>query len=103
MLPLVSMPAEKAADQIIHACRLGKGDVLITNYANVATYLQAIFPELTQEIFALVHRVLPKMGGIGRGSAFGYESESAITRSLLTELTRRAAERNNEVGLIPDR
>jgi NAD(P)-dependent dehydrogenase (short-subunit alcohol dehydrogenase family) len=99
-LPLVSMPAEKAADQIIHACRLGRGDVMITNVANVAVYLQAIFPELTQEILALVNRVLPKMGGIGHASALGYESESAVTRSFLTELTRRAALQNNEVGSV---
>ncbi|MGN6134971.1 MAG: SDR family NAD(P)-dependent oxidoreductase [Aureliella sp.] len=101
-LPLVSMPAEKAADQILRACRLGKGDVLISNATNIAVYLQAVFPQLTQEILALANRALPKMGGIGTAAAYGYESESPLTRSFLTEWSRQAAERNNEVGLAGD-
>ena len=101
-LPLVSMSAENAASQIIRACRLGKGDVLITNYSNIASYLQAMFPELTQEILALVNRALPKMGGIGNASARGYESESTITRSFITSLSRQAALQNNQVGEMPD-
>ena len=101
-LPLVSMPVEKAADQIIRACRLGRGDVTITNAVNLAVYLQAIFPELTQEILALLNQLLPKMGGIGHAAARGYESESTITRSFLTELSRRAALQNNELDGLGD-
>jgi NAD(P)-dependent dehydrogenase (short-subunit alcohol dehydrogenase family) len=101
-LPVVSMSTEKAANQIIRACRLGKGDVLITNYSNITSYLQAVFPQLTQEILALVNIVLPKMGGIGRASALGYESESSITRSFLTALSQQAAARNNQIGEIGD-
>lgn len=39
---------------------------------------------------------LPRPGGIGRRAARGAESESAISRSWLTSLTRAAELRNHE-------
>ncbi len=96
-LPILSMDAETAARQILVACQQGRGEVLIHSPLNIGIALQRIFPELTQEILALAASVLPRMGGIGRATAKGYESQSAWSPSMLTTLTQRAAAANNEL------
>lgn len=96
-LPIMSMSAEKAADQILHACQQGRGEVFIHTPLNVTIALQNLFPEVTQELISVAARVLPEMGGIGRESAKGHESESAWSPSILTTLTQRAAVANNEI------
>ncbi len=96
-LPIMSMNAETAAEQILTACRHGRGEVFIHSPLNVTIALQNLFPELTQEILALAATVLPKMGGIGRDSAKGHESQSAWSPSVLTALTQQAAAANNQL------
>jgi short-subunit dehydrogenase len=97
-LPLVSMKAESAARQILRACQHGEREVLLRNPTNLGIALQAMLPGATQKALTLVDRLLPAMGGIGERAAKGYESESAWSPSVLTTLTERAAERNNEMG-----
>ncbi len=96
-LPFLSMNAEAAADQILQACRHGRGEVFIHSPLNVTIALQQMFPEITQEILSLAATMLPAMGGIGRRAAKGYESESVWSPSLLTTLTQRAAAANNQL------
>lgn len=96
-LPLVSMPAERAAAQIIRACQRGDDEVWIGNLFNPAMLASRLAPGLTNEVLSLVARLLPAMGGIGQGSARGYESESTISESWLTTLGDAAAQRNNEM------
>jgi len=96
-LPVMSMSAEAAAGQILHACQQGRGELFVTSPLNLTVWLQSMFPEMTQEILALAATVLPKMGGIGRTAAKGYESESSWSPSILTTLTQQAAIANNEM------
>ncbi|KAA5539183.1 SDR family oxidoreductase [Roseiconus nitratireducens] len=96
-LPVLSMDAGMAAEQILDACQQGRGEVFIRSPLNVSILLQNLFPEVTQEILALAETVLPKMGGIGRRAAKGYESESAWSPSVLTTLTQQAAVANNQL------
>ncbi|WP_417745686.1 SDR family NAD(P)-dependent oxidoreductase [Rosistilla oblonga] len=96
-LPVMSMDAETAATQILDACQQGRGEVFIHSPWNMTIALQNLCPELTQEILGLAATVLPKMGGIGRDSAKGHESQSAWSPSVLTTLTQRAAAMNNQL------
>lgn len=57
------------------------------NPLNFAVVLQRFFPGAT------------RMGGIGRRAAFGYESGSRWSPSVLTRLGDAAARRNNEMRL----
>lgn len=95
-LPVMSMSAEAAAKKILRACQDGRGEVLIHSPLNITIPLQNLFPELTEEILALAGSMLPKMGGIGRNSAKGHESESGWAPSILTKLTEQAAVANNQ-------
>lgn len=96
-LPLTSIGAERAAAQIIDACRRGSAELVISTQAQAAVKFRALFPEATADILAVVNRLLPGPGGIGRARAKGKESESSLAPSVLTTLTESAARRNNEL------
>jgi NAD(P)-dependent dehydrogenase (short-subunit alcohol dehydrogenase family) len=97
-LPGVSQDADRAADRIVNACRYGEPELVTALPAALAARFHALMPWLSLETAAAVNQVaLPSPGGIGTNRARGHQSESAITQSPLTKLTRDAAERNNEV------
>jgi NAD(P)-dependent dehydrogenase (short-subunit alcohol dehydrogenase family) len=97
-LPVTSIQAERAARQIIAACRRGQAELVISTQAVLAVRFRALFPEAAADVLALAGRLLPGPGGIGRRRAKGKESESSLSPSLLTTLSDRAALRNNEVA-----
>ena len=97
-LPLTSMSAERAARQIVDACRRGDAEVVLSIQAKLAVLFHGLFPGTTADIMGAINSwALPAPGGIGTRSVPGRESESPITRSPLTALTDRAAARNNEL------
>jgi NAD(P)-dependent dehydrogenase (short-subunit alcohol dehydrogenase family) len=96
-LPIISMSAERAANQILRACQHGDAEVFITNLLNPAVIATKLAPALTTEVLAIVNRFLPSAGGIGQRTKRGYESQSAVSPSPLTALGEQAARRNNEM------
>jgi NAD(P)-dependent dehydrogenase (short-subunit alcohol dehydrogenase family) len=96
-LPLISVGAERAAREIVAACRDGRAELVISLPAKMAVMFDALFPELTSDLFGLANRLLPAPGGIGQREAKGKESGSIWSPSWLTTLNERAALRNNEV------
>lgn len=96
-LPLVTLPAERAAGLIIEACRRGEPHVTLSLPAKAAARASAIAPSLTARVLQKIQRMLPSPGGIGTARASGLESRSQRSPSLLTRLGDRAALRNNEL------
>jgi hypothetical protein len=97
-MPAASISADAAARRIIHACRHGQAETMISLPARLATTFHGVFPGLTSELNAWINQALPEPGGIGTDRALGNHSETNLTRSDLTVLSRQAAEANNEVG-----
>jgi short-subunit dehydrogenase len=95
-LPIAAMSAERAARQILTACKRGEAEVVLSLPAKIAATLQSIFPGMTADVMSLVNRLLPAPGGIGTRRAQGSESESSLSPSLLTSLGDKAARENNE-------
>jgi NAD(P)-dependent dehydrogenase (short-subunit alcohol dehydrogenase family) len=96
-LPLTSINAERAARQVIAACRRGDAELIITVQANIAVLARTIAPELFQDAMALMAGLLPGPAGPdGDVARPGRESESGWAPSTLTAPTYRAAEENNE-------
>lgn len=95
-LPLFSVSAERAAREIVDACRSGRAELVISLPAKLAVMFDTMFPELTSDLFALANRLLPTPGGIGQREAKGKESRSFWSPSWLTTLNESAAMRNNE-------
>jgi short-subunit dehydrogenase len=96
-LPFITMSAERAASQILSACRYGRARVTLSLPAKAAVLMNAIAPDITAELSRLAASVMPQFGGIGRNSAKGHDSESSWSPSMLTTLNDRAAARNNEM------
>ncbi|MGB8508058.1 MAG: SDR family NAD(P)-dependent oxidoreductase, partial [Pyrinomonadaceae bacterium] len=96
-LPFSSIKAERAARQIIAACRRGDAELIISMQAVAAVKFHALFPEATADMLALAGALLPAPGGIGTRRAKGKDSESALSPSPLTALNESAARNNNEM------
>ncbi len=96
-MPLLSMSADRAAAQVIRACRYGRAKITLSLPAKLAVIANTLAPELTADINGLAASLMPGRGGIGRTAVTGSESESSWSPSMLTTLNERAAERNNEV------
>jgi NAD(P)-dependent dehydrogenase (short-subunit alcohol dehydrogenase family) len=97
-LPGLSMDAESAAREIVAACRRGDAEVVLSAPAKLGVAFHGLFPGATADLLGLVNRLLPRAGGIGTARAKGRESESPLSRSVLTTATRRAARENNETA-----
>jgi short-subunit dehydrogenase len=95
--PLVSMSADRAAAQIIRACRYGRAKITLSLPAKLAEVANTMAPELTADFNSLAASLLPGRGGIGRAAVKGSKSESSWSPSVLTALSERAAARNNEL------
>jgi short-subunit dehydrogenase len=96
-LPLLTVSAENAARQVVHACKRGDAELVISIPAKIAVLFDSLFPEAMSQMLALANRVLPAAGGVGTEQRKGRESTSAWSPSWLTTLNEEAALRNNEV------
>jgi NAD(P)-dependent dehydrogenase (short-subunit alcohol dehydrogenase family) len=97
-LPVTSMKAERAARQIVAACKRGKAEVVLSIQAQAAATFHGIFPGLTADGMGVVNQLLPGPGGIGEQTAKGKDSSSYFSPSVLTLLNDKAAIQNNEMG-----
>jgi NAD(P)-dependent dehydrogenase (short-subunit alcohol dehydrogenase family) len=96
-LPLVAISADRAAAKIIDACRHGDAELTITPQAKLAVAAHGVAPGLVTKLMTLANWFLPRpVGPEGDRQREGHESETRLTRSPLTALTRKAAARNNE-------
>jgi NAD(P)-dependent dehydrogenase (short-subunit alcohol dehydrogenase family) len=95
-LPILSMSAESAANQIISAIKRGDAEVVLSIPAQIGVKFHALFPGLTSTILSWVNRFLPEAGGIGSDRAQGKDSTSSFSPSALTTLGDKAAQQNNQ-------
>jgi NAD(P)-dependent dehydrogenase (short-subunit alcohol dehydrogenase family) len=99
-LPLASISPERAARQIIRACRYGDAELIITVQAKMAVMARTVAPELFADLMSMINQLLPgpsmRDGDVARE---GRESESDVAgpSAPLTASTYRAAEENNEM------
>jgi NAD(P)-dependent dehydrogenase (short-subunit alcohol dehydrogenase family) len=96
-LPGISMDAERAARQIVAACRDGDAEVVLSMPARIVALAQGLAPGVMAEALCLVNRLLPAADGGGTRRARGHESESALAPSWLTALGDEAARRYNQL------
>jgi len=94
-MPLVSINAERAARQIVEACREGRDSLILTPAARAASMAQALSPSLLSQSLRAMNKVLPR-DTPDKSSRSGWESRSVWSPSPLTVLADRAVERNNE-------
>jgi NAD(P)-dependent dehydrogenase (short-subunit alcohol dehydrogenase family) len=97
-LPVTSIAVERAAQQIVDACRYGDPELTISIQAQAIARANAHFPRLTGEVMALVNRLLPgPQPGAGTARKTGWQSQSPVAPSVLTHLSDEATTENNEL------
>jgi NAD(P)-dependent dehydrogenase (short-subunit alcohol dehydrogenase family) len=97
-LPVMTISAERAAGQILAACRHGDAELVITVQAKLAVLARTIAPELFSSALSLVHRVLPRaVGAEGDVAEPGRSVDSDWASSTVLAPMYAAAQKNNEV------
>ncbi len=96
-LPLFSISAERAARAIVSGCERGSARLVLSVPAKLAAAAYHLFPA-SPDILAAIEKLLPGPGGIGTERAYGRDSSSFASPSVVTVLNERAAARNNEVA-----
>jgi NAD(P)-dependent dehydrogenase (short-subunit alcohol dehydrogenase family) len=97
-LPGMTIGAERAARQIVNACRNGDAELVITVQAKLAILARALVPELFEEAMSLINRLLPPPGGRDGDTAQpGRSTGSEWAGSKLLAPMYAAAQANNEL------
>lgn len=95
-LPISSIGAERAARQIVAACRRGDPELVISVQAKVLARVAPLLPGVTAAGMALFNRLLPEpTSAAGDELRTGWESQSDLAPSLLTRLSDQATVDNN--------
>ena len=98
-LPLISMDAERAAQQIVEAIQRGDRVRFLGLTAALASRFHGLFPGTTVELLGLVNRLLPAPSSSSSARVPGYQARDWLDSWLVetaTTLGRRAAQRFNE-------
>ena len=95
--PLVSMSAERAANQIVVSIKRGDSERILTLQASAAARLSGLFPGLASSTLGLVNRLLPRPAA-NREERQGKDIPSVHTGALsyLTALGRSSGRRMNQ-------
>lgn len=97
-LPGFSMNAERAAEQILRACQLGRAEIILAPQARLLYRLSTLMPETFASLLSLMNRIMPgPTGPQGDHTQTGWDSRTPLAPSLLTRLADKAAVRNNEL------
>jgi NAD(P)-dependent dehydrogenase (short-subunit alcohol dehydrogenase family) len=97
-LPGLTTSAERAARQIIEACRYGDSELTITWPARVAMMMNNLVPGAVARAMMVANRLLPGPNAqTGNQRKRGVESTSKWAPSAATVLSDKAAAENNEV------
>lgn len=97
-IPGISINADRAARQVVDACRHGDPELAITPQARLAIIADAVFPSLVARSMQFMNWLLPAPGSAqGAMARSGWQSPSRWAPSVLTRLSERAAVANNEL------
>jgi NAD(P)-dependent dehydrogenase (short-subunit alcohol dehydrogenase family) len=97
-LPLMTVSAERAARQILNACRHGDAELVITMLAKLAVLARTIAPELFSDLMTLADRLLPSPAGPeGDVAEPGRSAGSEWASSTALGPMYAAAQKNNEL------
>jgi NAD(P)-dependent dehydrogenase (short-subunit alcohol dehydrogenase family) len=99
-LPLLSISSTHAARRIVEACRHGDASLIVPAYLRLPIAAQALAPGTVSRLAGVVNRLLPGPAPeLGDARLFeGRAVQAPEEGPAYAALTRRAAQRNNELG-----
>jgi NAD(P)-dependent dehydrogenase (short-subunit alcohol dehydrogenase family) len=96
-IPVVSIGARRAANQIIDATVHGDPEIHLGITAKMGAVVQGCAPGATAELMSLIDRFMPEALPGHAPTKKGAESESSATENASTFLTREAEIANNQI------
>jgi NAD(P)-dependent dehydrogenase (short-subunit alcohol dehydrogenase family) len=96
-LPLLTISAERAGDQLVRACARGDAEIVLSLPAKIAVAFQALFPEVTAHLLSMTNRLLPGPEGGSDEVREGKDSQADWLPAWLTKMGDDAAAQNNEI------
>lgn len=96
-LPLLTISAESAADQMLKACARGDAEIVLSLPAKIAATFVALFPDLAARLLLMTNRLLPGPEGGSDEALEGKDTHADWVPAWLTQLGEEAAARNNEI------
>lgn len=89
--PLFSIGARRAARSIVRAVRRGQAELVLSVPAKLAVAFHGLMPGATAHMMGLANRVMPGTGASAKERHLGRESETVVSRSIITRPGRKAA------------
>ncbi len=89
--PAFSISARRAARTIVRAIRRGQAEIVLSLPAKLAVLFHGVAPGTTTRILGVQNRFMPGTGATEKERYLGRDSETAISRSVLTSPGRKAA------------
>ncbi|MFT4032897.1 MAG: SDR family NAD(P)-dependent oxidoreductase [Siphonobacter sp.] len=97
-LPLLSLSAETAAEQILEGLQDGRAEVVISFPAKLLVLMDHLFPELTANLLGTINRFLPgAVQDVTNPRRKGYQVENKYSHNGVSVPTSQAAITNNEL------
>lgn len=81
-LPLLSIKAERAATQIVRACKDSQAEIVLSLPAQLAVTAHRLAPGITADAFGVINRLLPGPGGIGEKKLPGKELLARVALNI---------------------
>lgn len=100
-LPFISMSAAHAARRIVDATRRGEAEIILSPAARALATFHGVMPGMSSRVMALVNRFLPGTGATDPVRHTGWQSETALSNSPLTVLSRKPMEELNQMDAAP--
>lgn len=95
-LPISSLDAQRAAQQIVEACRRGDPQLVVSIQAQIAVLANTVVPDVVARLMQLANRLLPQATTQeGDELKDGWASQSSLAPSVLTRLADQATVDNN--------
>ncbi|MDB5034905.1 MAG: gno 2 [Chlorobi bacterium] len=95
-LPIISMAADRAADQIVAALKDGRAELILTGPAKALARVHGLHSGAIADVLGVVNMLLPAPTADPDTRWTGAESESDLSPSFLTESIDQAMIENNE-------
>lgn len=95
--PLLSQNPDKTAERIIEALEYGEAEVTLTLTGKVASLVKGFAPGWVSLLMGVANRLLPDAVTGNNVTVKGWEAESDLSNGPISNLSNRAAARNNEI------
>jgi NAD(P)-dependent dehydrogenase (short-subunit alcohol dehydrogenase family) len=94
--PLFSQDPNKAAERIIQAIEYGESEVTLSLTGKVANVVKGLAPVWVNFLMSIANTLLPEAVTGNNHTLKGWQSESKLSQGPFSNLTDKAAARNNE-------